>query len=287
MSRSAMSRSAMSRSTMSRSAVNRVVLLSFDVEEFDVPEEYGQALPDAVKFAVSLNGLEPVLQLLNRLEIRATFFTTANFALHHQPLIRAIAQRHEVASHGFYHSSFEVADLATSKQTLEEITQTKIVGFRMARLQKVDDRAIAGAGYAYNSSMNPTYLPGRYNNFCQPRLAHYLNSLLNIPVSVTPIVRFPLFWLSFKNLPLPLYQAASWLTLRCDRYLSLYFHPWEFTDISAFKLPGYIKRHSGQPMLHRLERYLTWLKPQAEFITYADFHPTLSTHKSSAVFHRS
>jgi peptidoglycan/xylan/chitin deacetylase (PgdA/CDA1 family) len=251
--------------------MNKVVLLSFDVEEFDIPEEYGQTLDEAEKFRVSLQGLEPILQLLERLSIRATFFTTAHFALHHQPLIRAIAQTHEIASHGFYHSSFTPTDLATSKQTLESISQTPITGFRMARLQKISDRAIEKAGYDYNSSMNPTYLPGRYNNFCKNRTAYYSQHLLNIPVSVTPLLRFPLFWLSFKNLPLPLYQLASLLTLRCDRYLSVYFHPWEFTDLAAYRLPGYVKRHSGQPLLSRLERYLTWLHSQADFITYADF----------------
>ena len=248
-----------------------VVLLSFDVEEFDVPEEYGQALPDAVKFQVSHQGLLAVLALLEELGIRATFFTTAYFAQHHADLIRAIAQTHEIASHGFYHSAFEVADLARSKQTLEAISQTAIAGFRMARLQKVEDHAIAGAGYTYNSSVNPTYLPGRYNNLAQPRTAHYAGALLNIPVSVTPVVRFPLFWLSFKNLPLSLYQWASAYTLRSDHYLSLYFHPWEFADLREFPLPGYIKRHAGLPMVRRLRRYLTWLQPQAEFITYAEF----------------
>ncbi len=251
--------------------MNKVVLLSFDVEEFDIPEEYGQILNDREKFRVSLKGLEPILHLLKRLNIRATFFTTAYFALHHQPLIRAIAQTHEIASHGFYHSSFEPADLATSKHTLEQITQAPITGFRMARLQKVNDHAIESAGYAYNSSMNPTYLPGRYNNFFTQRTAYYSQQLLHIPVSVTPLIRFPLFWLSFKNFPLPLYQLASLFTLQCDRYLSLYFHPWEFTDLSAYGLPSYVKRHSGKPMLLRLERYLTWLHSQADFITYADF----------------
>lgn len=253
--------------------MSKVVLLSFDVEEFDVPEEYGQSLTDELKFSVSLTGLKPVLQLLDEFGIRATFFTTAHFALHYPDLMQAIAHQHEVASHGFYHSSFTVADLHQSKATLEAITQTPITGFRMARLQKVNDQAIAAAGYTYNSSVNPTYLPGRYNNFFQPRTAHYTHSLLNIPVSVTPLVRFPLFWLSFKNLPLSLYQAASALTLSCDRYLSLYFHPWEFSDISSYALPSYIKRHSGQPMLRRLHRYLAWLKPQADFITYAEFQP--------------
>ncbi len=252
---------------------NNVVLLSFDVEEFDVPEEYGQPLSDDLKFSVSRQGLLPVLDLLAELDIRATFFTTAYFALQHPDLIRAIAQTHEIASHGFYHSSFEVADLAKSKQTLAAIAHTPIMGFRMARLQKVNDQAIEEAGYAYNSSVNPTYLPGRYNNLAQPRTAHYSHSLLNIPVSVTPLIRFPLFWLSFKNMPLSLYQLATAYTLRVDHYLSLYFHPWEFADISAFTLPGYIKRHAGRPMLRRLKRHLTWLKPQADFITYAEFKP--------------
>jgi hypothetical protein len=251
--------------------MNKTVLLSFDVEEFDVPEEYGRTLPETVKFSVSLKGLESVLQLLADLNVRATFFTTAHFAIHHQPLMRAIAQQHEIASHGFYHSSFAVKDLRTSREALEAIAQVPVSGFRMARLQKVDDRDIEGAGYAYNSSVNPTYLPGRYNNFFTPRTAHYSNRLLNIPVSVTPLIRFPLFWLSFKNLPLPVYQMASAVTLQRDRYLSLYFHPWEFTDISSFGLPGYIQRHSGLPLLARLQRYLSWLKSRATFLTYAEF----------------
>jgi len=255
--------------------MTKVVLLSFDVEEFDVPEEYGQQVPNDVKFAVSRNGLEPILQLLDDLNIRATFFTTANFALHHRSLMQTMAQTHEIASHGFFHSSFEVADLHESRRALAEIVGTPITGFRMARLQKVNDWDIEDAGYAYNSSVNPTYLPGRYNNFFQPRTAHYSNTLLNIPVSVTPLLRFPLFWLSFKHFPLPLYQLASHYTLQVDRYISLYFHPWEFTDISQFALPGYIKRRSGFPMLCRLKRYLTWLKCQAEFITYAEFSPQL------------
>ncbi len=256
---------------MNKDDMNKTVLLSFDVEEFDVPEEYGQSLPDAVKFAVSREGLQPVLHLLEELGIRATFFTTANFALHYPELMQAIAQTHEIASHGFYHSSFEVADLQKSRHALEALTQTSIVGFRMARLQKINDWDIECAGYAYNSSVNPTYLPGRYNNFLQPRTAHYSNHLLNIPVSVTPLIRFPLFWLSFKHLPLSLYQAASAWTLQVDQYLSLYFHPWEFTDISHFAVPGYIKHRSGQSMLRRLKRYLIWLKQQADFITYAEF----------------
>lgn len=253
--------------------MTKVVLLSFDLEEFDIPEEYGQPLENAVKFTVSLTGLKTLLPLLERLQIRATFFITANFAMHHPDMVRSIAQTHEVASHGLYHSSFALPDLRQSKDVLEAITETEIKGFRMARLQAVSDRAISEAGYTYNSSMNPTYLPGRYNNFWQKRTAFYTQELLQIPVSVMPFIRFPLFWLSFKNLPLFVYKIASLVTLQFDQYLNLYFHPWEFTDLSVFSLPGYVKRHSGNAMLLRLERYLKWLQPQVKFITFSEFKP--------------
>ncbi|NJR50666.1 MAG: polysaccharide deacetylase family protein [Leptolyngbyaceae cyanobacterium CSU_1_3] len=255
--------------------MNKLILLSFDLEEFDVPEEYGQAIDDSVKFKVSLQGLEPVLALLNRLNVRATFFITANFAIHHPSKMLEIAKNHEVASHGFYHSSFSTKDLADSKKALEDITSQAVTGFRMARLQPVHDRDIQSAGYLYNSSMNPTYLPGRYNHFFKPRTAYYSDKLLNIPVSVTPLIRFPLFWLSFKNFPLPLYKFASKLTLNWDAYLNLYFHPWEFIDLRGYQLPGYIKRHSGKAMSDRLANYLTWIKPAGRFATFSEFQSSL------------
>ncbi len=256
--------------------MNRYILLSFDLEEFDIPQEYGQSIEESLQFSVSLAGSERVLALLQQLNIRATFFVTAHFARNHPDHVRTIAQSHEIASHGFYHSAFEAADLARSKAVLEEITGKAVSGFRMARLQPVSDRAIAEAGYTYNSSMNPTYLPGRYNHLDKPRTAYFHRQTLQLPVSVTPWVRFPLFWLSFKNLPLPLYQWACRWTLYHDAYLSLYFHPWEFAEIGRFQLPGYVKNNCGRNMVNRMGRYLTWLKTQGEFVTCREFYDYLT-----------
>ncbi len=256
--------------------MNKYILLSFDIEEFDIPEEYGQLLEDDIKFAVSKTGLLNVIALLDRLDITATFFVTANFALHHREMIKQLSQKHEIASHGFYHSQFSPDDLQKSKLTLEYITNTKVTGFRMARLQPVDDAEIEKAGYEYNSSMNPTYIPGRYNNLSKPRTAYYTNKLLNLPISVTPLIRFPLFWLSFKNFPLSMIQLATKFTLETDSYLNIYFHPWEFTDISQFKLPGYVKKHSGSKMIDKLEKYLNVLKTQGRFISISEFKQNFS-----------
>lgn len=54
------------------------VTLGFDVEEFDFPLERGRGIDFGTQLAVSSEGLEFLLDLLARLELRATFYTTAN-----------------------------------------------------------------------------------------------------------------------------------------------------------------------------------------------------------------
>jgi peptidoglycan/xylan/chitin deacetylase (PgdA/CDA1 family) len=247
------------------------VLLTFDLEEFDIPEEYGTVVEFQNKIKVSTDGLIKVMDLLIKHNITCTFFTTATYALQKEELIKAISQKHEIASHGFYHSSFNVSDLKSSKEALEKIINKPVTGFRMARLAPVDDMEIEKAGYEYNSSMNPTYIPGRYNNLDKPRTAFYVGNVLNIPTSVSPALRVPLFWLSFKNFPLWYFKSLVKKTLKRDKVVSLYFHPWEFTEIKNYGLPKYISKHSGDKMLQRLEETILYLKPIAEFVTMNEY----------------
>jgi peptidoglycan/xylan/chitin deacetylase (PgdA/CDA1 family) len=251
--------------------MTRRVLLSFDVEEFDAPLEFGQEISAQTQFEVSSAGLARVLEVLDRMGVRATFFTTANYAQRYPEQIKRIAQGHEIASHGFYHSRFEPGDLAASRAALERISGQSVVGFRRARMAATDLKLLAAAGYRYDASENPIWLPGRYNNFFKSRRAHLTDGVVCIPASATPLIRLPLFWLSFKNLPMPLIRAATRWTLTADGYVSLYFHPWEFVDLGMYALPGYMKRCDGEDLLRRLERYLRWLKGGAEFTMMRDF----------------
>lgn len=252
---------------------NKKILLSFDVEEFDTPLEYGKKLTLEEQFQYSRNGLLQILSLLSKHQIRATFFITANFALRFPELIKEIGYRHEIASHGYYHSKFQNADLASSKKILEEISEKEIYGFRMARMMPVEDSAIEKAGYLYNASLHPTLIPSRYNNFTAPRTPFITGSLIQIPASVTPFIRFPVFWLSFKNFPLSIIKMAWRRILNADGFGNFYLHPWEFTDISdkdKLGLPNYISRLSGNRMLNKLEQFILWAEAQnANFITYS------------------
>lgn len=243
-----------------------MILLSFDIEEFDMPFEYGKDISFKDQIAISVKGTEEILRILKKYEVIATFFCTATFALAVPDLVRRIvAEGHELASHGYYHSKFEPKHLLESKKVLEEISGVKVAGYRMARMMPVDEEEIAGAGYLYNSSINPTFLPGRYNNLHRPRTMFYEKGVLQIPASVSPTFRIPLFWLSFHNFPLWLYRYLCEKTLRKDGYLNVYFHPWEFTDLNdkeRFGFPGYVVKSSGTKMSERMERFIERFKKE-------------------------
>lgn len=228
-----------------------------------MPLEYGKAIDFQQQIEISIRGTTIILDLLRKYNVEATFFSTAVFATHATSIIdRLISEGHELASHGFFHSSFEDGHLLASKTTLEQISGQHVNGFRMPRMMPVNDDALQRAGYTYNSSMNPIFLPGRYNNFSKPRTLFYTGDTTQLPASVTPVMRFPLFWLSFHNVPLALYQSACARTMKHDKYLNIYFHPWEFTDLCdcKFGLPWYVSKNSGSKMIDRFDRWLMWMQ---------------------------
>lgn len=252
------------------------ILLTIDVEEFDTPLDYGKNLSFDEQIDASRRGVEQILLILERESIVATFFCTAVFAMQCPSLIkRVVSAGHEIASHGYYHSHVDTAHLKESRIALEQISLTPVVGFRMPRMMDIDEREVFNAGYRYNSSLNPTFIPGRYNNFSKPRTIHYHNGGLHIPASVTPWFRIPLFWLTFHHLPLFLYKFLSKKTIQRDGYLHLYFHPWEFIDLSdreRYGCPSYIQKNTGDKMIARLHDFITWCKQNDfEFATLSSY----------------
>src|SRR5487761_1963558 len=251
--------------------VDKKILMTFDVEEFDLPLEHGIILPVDEQMAVGKQGLDNISVILNDETTNCTLFTTANFALKYPAKIASLSQDHEIASHTFFHSSFQREDLLNSRLVLEDIISKKVSGLRMPRMKKIESGWIKEAGYHYDSSLNPTWIPGRYNNFRMPRTFYGENGIIRFPSSVSANFRIPLFWLSFKNLPYQYFKRLALQSLKKDGYLSLYFHPWEFTDLSKYEVPTIIKRKSGNELLEKLKRLITDLKKEGEFITIQSF----------------
>jgi peptidoglycan/xylan/chitin deacetylase (PgdA/CDA1 family) len=258
------------------------ILFSIDLEEFDIPEEYQQRLTLQTKLGVSLQGMKALEQLMHRHDVRSTIFTTAFWAEHNAAYVKSLSEKHEIASHTYYHDRFDNADLERSKLTLSAITGKNVVGLRMPLMKDIDAKDVAAAGYLYDSSLHPTWLPGRYNNFKSPRSLHQKNGLWILPASVTPVARIPVFWLAFKNFPFHIYARLCNSILKKDGYLVFYVHPWEFTDLSQYKLPAIIKRKDGDDLLHKLDKLFSYFTSKGyTFDTHQHFiEESIATQQS-------
>ena len=253
-----------------------MILLSFDIEEFDLPLENGvdYSLEEGMK--VSVEGTNIILDILKDNNVRATFFCTGNFAQNAPDVMKRILDEgHEIACHGVDHFHPTESDFVRSKEIVEEVCGVQVLGYRQPRMFPVVESEIRKAGYIYNSSLNPAFIPGRYMNLDTPRTCFVKEGVVQIPSSVTPLLRFPLFWLSLHNLPEFLYHMMVRRVLSHDGYFVTYFHPWEFYELKEhpeFKASFIIKRNSGSQMAKRLDNLVKMLKREGhEFITYMEF----------------
>ncbi len=265
---------------MIKSKHKHSVLISFDVEEFDLPREHGVEISLEEGIKVSKSGVERILELLERCGIRATFFVTGNFASSAPELVcRMVREGHEVGCHGVDHFNPAETDVVESKRIIEDVVRRefpkfKVDGWRQPRMFKIDYGELLRQGFLYDSSVNPALIPGRYNHLDVPRKPFWKAGIVEVPVSVATVLRLPLFWLALHLYPVYVYLGLVKMDLRETGYFATYFHPWEFSDelMKYGAVPAYIKRNSGMKMVARLEKVILALKKQGcEFETYGEF----------------
>ena len=253
------------------------VMLSFDVEEFDFPRERKVeiSLDEGVK--VSSEGLLKILKVCKDNKVKATFFCTGNFASARPDLIREILEDgHEVACHGVDHFEPKKSDVHESKKIVEKVAKVKVNGYRQPRMQKIDYKELKRCGYLYDSSVNPAFIPGRYNHLNVPKGPFEREGIVEIPTSVATFMRVPLFWLALHLFPKKMYFKMARMAMKREGFFTTYFHPWEFADLNKYKVvPGYIKKNSGDKLAKRLGDLIRDLKKHgAEFVTYSDYVKT-------------
>ncbi|MBR5716462.1 MAG: polysaccharide deacetylase family protein [Bacteroidales bacterium] len=256
--------------------MSKKIMLSFDTEEYDVPREHGVEITMNESMKVSGYGTTRILDCLKECGVKATFFCTTNFATNAPDIIRRIIDEgHEVASHGCDHFQPKPEHVILSKQMLEADFGIQIKGYRQPRMFPVDLQELKRQGYVYNASLNPAFIPGRYMHLNTPRTSFMEEGLLQIPASVSPWLRIPMFWLALHNFPLWLYKKLLHRIVSHDDYFNTYFHPWEFYPLGEhpeYKMPYIIRHNAGQSMYERLKSVILDCKSRGyEFITYCEF----------------
>jgi polysaccharide deacetylase family protein (PEP-CTERM system associated) len=189
--------------------------------------------------------MEPLLTLLDRHGVRATFFVLGHLAERHPDVVRAIHDAgHEVASHGFAHEVVYTltpeafrADIRRSLDLLAEITGEPVRGYRAPFFSITDASRwaldiLVAEGVAYDSSMFPV-INDRYGVPDGNPLPHWIQTssgrLFEVPPST---VRFGI------NLA---FSGGAYLRLLHGKIIArgiarlnragvpcvLYIHPWE------------------------------------------------------------
>ncbi|MFH1249390.1 MAG: polysaccharide deacetylase family protein [archaeon] len=269
----------------------KYLLLTFDLEEFDFPSEFGIKQTQKEKFEVSRMGLNYIISILEQSGIKATFFTTASFASNNKSLLIQISRQNEIALHGLNHyddyggmtAKTAIGKLRKAAKAIKSITSKNLYGFRAPRLfqkdwEKVDLDFVKKAGIIYDSSLHPTLVPGRYNNFFQRRKVHRIGEIIEVPISVSPIFRLPLSWFAFRNLGKNYCRFVTNFNFIDSDYTLIFFHPWEFVDLKKMKMKlSFLDnilytRNTGKNLMDSLKDYINWAKKKGyEFCTVSQF----------------
>jgi len=259
---------------VSRTAPTAV--LSVDVELFDQTPAYRSARGTTDREGVGLDGLDYLLDALDRRGATATGFVVSSAAQRYPDAVRRLADAgHEVGSHT--HSHRLLTDCSTaarreeygrSRELLRELTGQPVRGFRAPAFDIPPGHfeGLARAGYAYDSSVVasravPGWYGGKYD-LEVPAPASEADpgapaGMTEVPASVMPGLRLPLTgtWLRFFG---PRYTVLG-MRLLARRGVTpvLYVHPWELVDLPAVDgVPRRVYHHTGEWMRRAVDRLL-------------------------------
>lgn len=267
-------------------------VLTIDVEDWfhilDLPSAPGITEWDSLPSRVEQNFMR-LLDLAAENSVRCTCFFLGWVAKRYPRLVVSAANLgHEIASHGWAHrlvhelTADEFQDDALlAKDTLEQITGRRVLGYRAAGFSLTGDcewvfDELLRAGYVYDSSVFPA--PRAHGGWQTGRYAPYEvqrpeGSLLEFPMTVNRVLGRPFCFLGggyLRLFPLALVRKMANDVLGEDRPAIFYVHPREI-DPGQPRLPMNPWRHFKTYVnLHTTEKKLRYLLANFDFATFED-----------------
>ncbi len=269
--------------------------LSIDVEDYFQVSAFEQVSPattwDARELRV-LSNTEKILDLLDEVSVKATFFVLGWVAERCPGLVRRIAaEGHEVASHGYGHQRVNTQgrnefreDVRRSKAILEELTGQPVLGYRapsysISRQTSWAFDELLAAGYRYDSSIFPIR-HDLYGMAEWPRFAGWAvreaDGVWNPAAEQSPdqasLFEVPITTLRLAGKSLPIagggyfrlfpYAFTRWGLQRINQQeqqpFVFYLHPWELDPDQP--------RIEGAGAKSRFRHYLNLRRTEGRFI---------------------
>ncbi len=254
--------------------------LSIDLEYWYSAELVKRFVPEKKEDQV-IEAIMPLLSLLDKYDIKATFFVLGTLAEKYAELIKLIhGKGHEISSHAYSHKTlyelgevgFEV-EIIKSNNILKSITKESPIGFRAPTFSinnstKWAFKILAKYGFKYDSSIFPikTKLYGVPNSPITPYKPSENDvskhdpdgEIIEFPLSVAKIgINIPIaggFYFRF----LPAYFIENAIrVINKTRPVVIYLHPWEMnTNTPRISLPlssRFITYHEISSTSNKLE----------------------------------
>lgn len=272
--------------------------ISIDVEDYFQVSAFEHAIKrsdwDSIEHRIVQN-TNNVLSLLQRSNVKATFFTLGWVAERYPQLVKDIvSQGHELASHGYGHqrvSDLSPAefkqDLVRAKGILEDISGEAIKGYR-APSYSIGEKNIwafdtlVETGHMYSSSIYPIK-HDHYGYLGAPRFIFKdkKTGLIEIPITTIKLMNrlFPAGGGGFfRFYPYLLSRWAISRVNRKDQRSSIfYFHPWEIDPLqpqqknitAKSKFRHYINLNKTEARLTRLLQDFNWGRMDEVFLSQA------------------
>jgi len=257
-------------------------LLTIDLEEWYHPEYVRRKTPRDKEERIQIS-LKATLDLLNKLNVQATFFVVGELVEKHPEIVENIREsNHEIAFHGYYHEplwKLEAETLRTEIKMFNSLIGDKCAGFRapsfsLSNQTKWALKVLEGSGYQYDSSLFPVKTPlyGVWNAPTTP----YKPSCENIieEDENAKLWEFPLLTYNLKGVKVPVaggfymrvfsvnFMARAIKKLNRQGFPAvIFFHNWELDpDTPRLKIGLYryfVTYHKLKETSKKLERLLS------------------------------
>lgn len=242
-------------------------------------------------FSQAAEATQPILDLLDRYQTKASFFIVGEVAERNPDLIRSVYRKgHEIGCHTFSHRLLWNLNEALFREELEHfqavikniLGEVRMKGFR-APCFSIDNRnrwalkVLADFGYQYDASIFPLKINPLYGIRGAPTHPYRI-SFENVKEEDprSPILEYPFRPLMIGPLKIPISGGVYLRILpipflywglkrmnRSDPFL-VYFHPWEgYPNTPRLKLPLYsrlITYYGCRSALKKLEFLLKHFK---------------------------
>jgi polysaccharide deacetylase family protein (PEP-CTERM system associated) len=237
-------------------------MLTFDIEEW-FHANYDNVKPDRSKPTSFRSHMDTLLRLCRETDSKATFFTLGYIGEKYPDVVKAIVDEgHDLASHGYAHElaykqtreEFK-ADVKKSVDILEDITGTKVIGYRAPSWSIVKSNlhyleALEELGMKYDASIFPvkTFLygiPDAPTGVHHPEVNGRKLQLFEVPMSVTRVAGRNIGYSGgfyFRFFPRFFIKQTIRSANRQGSSSIVYLHPRE-VDANEHKLSLPVKEH--------------------------------------------